>query len=251
MSMSKNISLKDRLYLDLLPALKESSPYFSLKQICDQLNSAGVDASSVTLKTYLSRFVSEGFIHAAGRGWYSSLSNPFVLKVEPVKDIIAKVERAFPLLDFSCWSTEQINPFMHHLLSKFVIFVDVESDALSGLADWLKDDGYDVYAKPGKKEAAKAFRMSDHTVVIRTGHIDEAKIWNHAAPIEKILVDLLNETARLKLMELSEAQGVVDRVTRSGRISMGYLLNYAKRQRINLSGIESNQLTAQNVNLCS
>ena len=238
MNISKKISLKDKLHLNILPALKESAPYFSMEQIRDQLKAKGLKASSVTLKTYLSRFVSEGVIHDAGRGWYSNIPKPFVLNIKPIKAIITKIESAFPLLDFSSWSTEQINPFMHHLLSKFVIFIDVPQDAMAGLNEWLEDNGYDVYAKPGKKEVAKTFRISDRTLVIRTGHIDETNIQKHAAPIEKILVDLLNETDKLKLMELSEAKAVVDKVARSGRISMGYLLNYAKRQRICLSGIE-------------
>ena len=54
------------------------------------------------LREYLSRFLRDGLIHDAGRGWYSRLASPCVLDPKPVTRLARQLERAFPLLDFTC-----------------------------------------------------------------------------------------------------------------------------------------------------
>ncbi|MGO9201891.1 MAG: hypothetical protein ACLQM8_15290 [Limisphaerales bacterium] len=59
------------------------------------------------LREYLSGFMREGVIHNAGRGCYSRLASPFALSREPAAGLAQELSRAFPLVGFSCWSTEQ------------------------------------------------------------------------------------------------------------------------------------------------
>jgi hypothetical protein len=85
-----------------------------------------------------------GLIHEAGRGWYSRLASRCVLEAKPVARLARLVEQAFPLLDFTCWSTEQVRSFGHLLLARFAAFVHTEQDAMASVADRLRNAGYNV-----------------------------------------------------------------------------------------------------------
>jgi hypothetical protein len=66
-----------------------------------------------------------------------------VLNAKPVARLARQVEQAFPLLDFACWSTEQVRSFGHLLFACFVAFIHTERDAMASVADRLRDAGYD------------------------------------------------------------------------------------------------------------
>lgn len=48
-----------------------------------------------------------GIAGDAGRGWYSRHDKAFSLDPMPLGKLIRSVAKAFPLLDFCCWSTTQ------------------------------------------------------------------------------------------------------------------------------------------------
>ena len=89
-----------------------------------------------------------------------------MLDAKPVARLVRQVEQAFPLLDFTCWSTEQVRSFGHLLLARFVAFVHTERDAMASVADRLRDAGYDVHLNP-RGPAARDFAIRERTVVIR------------------------------------------------------------------------------------
>jgi hypothetical protein len=207
------------------------APYFNLEAIRTQLDDAGAEASSTSLKIYLSQFMSEGLIYDAGRGWYSRISQSFKIDIAPVKKFINKIKKAFPLLDFSCWSTEQINLYMHHLLGKAVIFVYMDRDLMPAVYEELQGwQGYKVYLDPSSDEVEKTFRVEEKTIVIRPESKDSPAGEGHTASIEKLLTDLSIEVEKLPLMSIGEFQDMAWRAVTSARISLGTLLRYARRR---------------------
>ncbi|MCF7853494.1 MAG: hypothetical protein K9N51_01755 [Candidatus Pacebacteria bacterium] len=225
-------SAKDTLYKRVIPELMRSSPYFSLEAVRKAMNELGVSVTAGTLKFYMSDAMSKGIVHDAGRGWYSSIAQPFELDTQPVADIVQRLNKAFPLLDFSCWSTRQINPHMHHLLAKFVTFIHVDEAGMRSIGDWLLEAGYNVFVNPGKVEVEKSFRVRDKTVVVRPGFVEETEEASHVAPIEMILADLLYEAEKLPLMARDEARDAVENAMLSGRISTAYFVTLAKRRHV-------------------
>ena len=117
---------KQCLREEVIPALCDRSPYFDVASIKHLLTEKDVHVERETLSRYVYELGSESQIYNAGRGWYSAIEQEFRLNSEPVAEIISTLEKKFSLLDFSCWSTRQINPFMHHLLAKFVTFIHVD-----------------------------------------------------------------------------------------------------------------------------
>jgi hypothetical protein len=108
------------------------------------------------LRGYMSEFMQVGLIHHAGRGWYSRLATPFALNSEPVASPVQSLSQAFPLVGFSCWSTVQIKEAMHHLLSRFVMFINVEADAMESVWEHLRDAGWDAWLNPRGAEASRS-----------------------------------------------------------------------------------------------
>ncbi|MEP6672841.1 MAG: DUF6577 family protein [Chthoniobacter sp.] len=200
-------------------------------------------APSTTLLRYLHEAMGEGVIHSAGRGWYSSLTKPFVLDATPVKPLADALTKAFPLIAFSCWSTAQVKGAMHHLLSRFVTFVNVEVDAMESVFEHLRDAGWDAWLNPRGAEAAR-FAVRERTVVVRR-ESRKSPSNEPLASIEKLLVELCFEARDLRLMALSEFHTMLGNLAGTHRIQMALLLSYASERKLPVKELlgEDNQLT--------
>ena len=242
-SLPQPTKTKPLLKEKVLPDLKGLGAYFSYDDVKAHLaETAGEKVPEATLKTYLSQFMDSGLIFDAGKGWYSTLAAPLVLPSERVQAIVRYLTDNLPLLTISCWSTEQINPFLHHLLSKFVTLVYTERDAMTAAGEVLKDAGYDVLVNPGKAEIDKFYPRTEHPVIVRPSVTKEPEASHGYAPPEKLLVDFLFENIRLNMVEPSEAEQVVANAVRAGRVNMAGLLSYAKRRDVAVGEINVNQV---------
>lgn len=178
-------------------------------------------------------------VHDAGRGWYSRLSEPVPLDAKPVAKFIRAVEKALPLLDFSCWSTAQINPWMHHLLAQPVIFLYVPGDARESVGETLAGMGWKVALNPSAAEASGLVRPGPKMVVLRPHRSKQPDGEAHQAPIEKILVDLVEESADTSLMDGSEAQGLIETIVGRYLVPLASLQSYAERRGVTLRAVEA------------
>ena len=238
-------SSKNKL-LEIINSLKKQKSYFNYGEVSVLLNNKNIQLNNSTIRTYL---IKNESIFSAGKGWYSSIGKPFQLNKEPIKDIIKIINEKFPLLTFSVWSTEQLNSFTHHILSKFVTFIYVDLDFIKIIADFLRESGYNVYEKPTKSEIEKKFRIVNKTVIILPSIYNQPKSSGYFAPIEKILVDFLMGNRNLNIMELSETEKVFNNVLTSGRVNIATILSYSKRRKfINNSIISQPRLNGLGVN---
>ena len=225
-------SSKD-IIIEEITSLKELSSYFSYDNVKKLLKEKNIPITNSTLKTYLHSFTKDKVIFDAGKGWYSSIEKQFELNKEPVKGIIKTINQKLPLLSFSCWSTEQLNSFTHHILSKFIIFVYTDSDYIRNTAEILNDAGYNsVYENPTKAEIAKLFKLNEKTVVLRPSIFKQPENSDNCSSIEKILVDFLIENRKFRIMENSEAEQVIKNAINSGRLNISSLFSYAKRREL-------------------
>ncbi|MFC1584544.1 DUF6577 family protein [Fibrobacterota bacterium] len=240
-SKEKTDDLKRDLLFDskiLISELKKkTSLYFRDEIIFTSLEKLKAKKSS--LKTYLSKAITDKFIFDAGKGWYSHIPKTFNLDIKPINKFIILFKKDLPLLDFSCWSTEQINPFTQHILNSHITFIDSDSDAIETIGEVLRDKGYSVFENPGKRDVEKNFRVEGKTVVIRPSITKQPEGEGHAAPIEKILVDLVWESSKLGFIDESEARIIADNATAAGRVNMAALLGYAKRRKVDISWLKT------------
>ncbi|MDO8541621.1 MAG: hypothetical protein Q7S40_14385 [Opitutaceae bacterium] len=245
--MKKNSPLKILLRAEAIPALTAGRPYFSMAELRAWLTRRRIPWTAATLNSYLHAFTNDGTVYDAGRGWYSTLAQPLALGRAHVAPVVELIEKEFPLLSFAVWSTQQINPWMHHLLGKFVTFVYVEREGVGAVWELLKEKGYDAHRNPTKKEAAKTFSVRDNTVVVRAGSLSQAPVDGHYAAPEKILVDLAAELAVLQLMDASEFTALFSSAATSGRLEITGMLRYAHRRELKPRFLRLlNQLTSEN-----
>ena len=235
--------LKHFLRSICFPELTAKAKYFSLRQLRLLLVRHDFPADSPSLLRYLHEATAEGIIHDAGRGWYSSLVKAFDLETAPVKPLADALAKAFPLVTFSCWSTAQVKGAMHHLLSRFVTFVNVEADAMESVCEHLRDAGWDAWLNPRGTEAAR-FAVRERTVVVRR-ESRKSPSKEPLAPIEKLLVELCFEARDLRLMALSEFHTMLANLAGTQRIQMALLLSYASERKLPVKELfgEENQLT--------
>lgn len=229
-----NISNKSTLKTKVIEKLKNQKSYFSYEEIKILLEKEDIKITASSLKSYVHELNQNKIIFDAGKGWYSTLEKDFTLNTKPVQQIVKKLKEKFPFLEFSCWSTEQLNPFTHHLLAKFVTFVYTDSDFIFNTAEFLENEGYSVFQNPDKAEIAKYFKIDSKTVVLRPTISKQPDTGDKLAPIEKILVDFLIENGKLSIMEDSEAENVANNALNSGKINISSFFSYTKRREFSI-----------------
>lgn len=207
--------------------LASEHPYISFDAIKQTVRAEKLLENEVTLKDYLGEAVEKKIIHSAGKGWYSSLSECVQLDTEPASSLVEIVEKAFPLLDFSTWSTTQLNPWMHHLLAQPVHFLNAPADTLETIGETLRDEGWEVSIDPPESAARKAIRPGQKMVVLRPSLSRQPAPDGRQARIEQIIVDLLVENARCGLMDDQEATDAVGRILRTHLIQVSGMQRYA------------------------
>lgn len=215
---------------ELLHDTAASFPYISLVDIRAALSSRKILVKPATVNHYLHEMMKSGLVFNAGRGWYSRLSAPFALDRKPIRRFVKALEKRFPLLDFSCWSTAQIAAYSHHQLARFVSFVYVERDAMESVAEALREKGLTAFINPSQAEVGKNVRLAEGVVIVRPA-ITRAPVDEHYATIEKILVDLYMEAGALRLMDEAECRQISLNAVSSGRISISALRIYAEDRR--------------------
>jgi hypothetical protein len=229
------MNAKAQLYTQVLPEMKARGAYFSHKAIKAAAREAGLALKDATLNAYLSQAVKQGLIHDAGRGWYSRLSERAKLDGKPVSKLTRAVEKAFPLLEFTVWSTAQLNPWMHHLLAKPVAFLYAQRDTLESVGATLKELGWEVAVNPGRREGAGMVRPGEKMVVLRPAHSKQPSSPSHHAAVEQVLVELLVEAAQLGIMDESEAQRATDDLLGNQLVLISYMQMFADSKQFRIS----------------
>lgn len=188
---------------DVLPGLLAKHPYISLAAVKAELKRKRLAASPNTLKQYLAKLKRDGVVHDAGKGWYTSVKEPCEINPAPTAALVSLLEAKYPLLDFACWSTEQVKSYVHQTLSRFVLFVYVKRHAMSAVFETLREAGWNAWLDPSPNEAGKTFTIREKTVVVRPS-ISQQPVDGKLATMEKLLVDLYVECGQLPLMDIAE-----------------------------------------------
>jgi len=220
-----------KTFKDILLQTVNSVKYASVDGLRTKLQLKKKNIPSTTLYATLYRFVKEKKVFDAGKGWYSTIPTPFTPQYDSVNEIAKQVEKQFPLLHFSIWSTEQLQSFAHHLMSRFTVFIHTETDAISSVTNFLQSQKNAVYPNPKQTEVEKYITTSDHRIIVRP-LVTEEPLDGHYATIEKTLIDLFLEKDRLFLMDGKEYKRIFENLIFSKRINMGRMFRYAARRNI-------------------
>jgi len=206
--------------------------YFHINDLKRYLIENQIKFEEDTLKKYLYLLKKNEIIYSAGRGWYSNIQKEFNLNTQPINKIMKLLLEKFPLLKFSCWSTEQLKGFFHHLPNQFVTFIYVENDFLSTLKDFLMENNYNVYLNPSKIEAEKFIELKTKTIILKPSIVSRVSNENNSAKIEKILVDLFMEIKKISLIDKEEYKKIISNIIFDYRINIAKMLDYAHNRKM-------------------
>jgi hypothetical protein len=223
-----------KTFKDILQQTVNSAKYASVDGLRKKLQLRKKKNPSTTLYATLHRFVGAKTIFDAGKGWYSTIQTPFTPHYESIREVVRQLEKQFPQLYYSVWSTEQLQPFAHHLMNRCTTFVYTETDAIRSVTEFLQSQQYTVYSNPKQADVEKYVAASNRKIIVRA-LVTEEPVDGHYATIEKVLVDLFLEKDRLFLMDGAEYKRIFEGLIFSNRINIGRLLRYAARREIKSS----------------
>ena len=206
--------------------------YFHINDLKRYFTEKGTKFRKNSLKQQLYLLKKEEFIYSAGRGWYSNIQKEFELNIEPTAKITKLLIEKFPLLEFSCWSTEQLKGFFHHLPSQFVTFIYIDKDFLQSVKYFLIENNYNAYVNPHKIEAEKFVELKSQTILLRPSVSSRISKEKNLIKIEKILVDLFMEMKKITLIDKDEYIKIVSNIILNYRINMAETLDYAHNRKI-------------------
>ena len=206
--------------------------YFHINDLKKYFTEKGNKFEEDSLKKYLYFLKKNEVIYPAGRGWYSNIQKEFELNIEPTAKITKLLIEKFPLLEFSCWSTEQLKGFFHHLPSQFVTFIYADKDFLQSVKDFLMENDYTTYLNPYKIEAEKFVELKTKTIILRPYISSRVPKEKNKAKIEKMLVDLFMETKKISFIDKEEYIKIISNIIFNYRINMAEMLDYAHNRKI-------------------
>ena len=205
--------------------------YFHINDLKRYFSKKRIKFEEDTLKKYLYLLKKNKVMYPAGRGWYSNIQKEFELNIKPTEKIIKLLIEKFPLLEFSCWSTEQLKGFFHHLPTQFITFIYADKDFLSILRDFLSENNYNIYLNPSKIEAEKFIELKTKPIILRPSVSSRISKDKNLTKIEKILVDLFMEMKKFSLIDKDEYIKIVSNIILNYRINMAEMLDYAHNRK--------------------
>lgn len=224
-------------YKDVFSKLNKENEY-TRKQIYDALAKEKPELTYNSFNWIASKMIEDGMIFRKQYDKYVlndskiAQKNLYVpLMSEKLKAISKKIERKFPLIDFVCFESMQLNEFLNHLIGKNMYFILVEKDAVDYVFRYLQEEtNLNVLLKPNVKEW-DAYCTEESVVVLNL--ISEApKILNeyHGISLEQLLVDIIAEKSFMHLYSKSEIQEIYNHAEKSYLIDYARLLRYARRR---------------------
>lgn len=191
-----------------------------------------------SFKWIISDMVKRGVVVRKQRNQYM-LPNDFIKNKEiyhshigdQMKELSMMIETRFPMVDFVCFESEQLNEFLNHLIAKNTHFIMVEKDVLDSAFRYLQEEGVrNILLKPQKKEWDAYWTGDDIVMLNLISEFPKCQDGSHSISIEQLLVDVVAEKSFGALYSRSEVGRIYHYANKNYLIDHARLLRYAKRR---------------------
>ncbi len=194
-----------------MPGIGRSTIYSILKRKCESGE--------------ISRISRGRFVQSPRKEYYYDLS-------ETAKNIVTLIQENYPLVDFQVWELYQMNEFVNHLLTKNIIFIEVEKMLDESVFHLLFDRYPHVLYNPDIEEYYKY--AGSQTIVVQK-LISESPMscgQFRQASLEKLLVDLFSRRISGSILSHSEYRSIYEDSFQRYTINEAKLFRYARRRGI-------------------
>lgn len=151
--------------------------------------------------------------------------------VKKSNEIAMAIEDEFPLVDFVCFESVQLNEFLNHMIAQNTFFIMVERDALDSVFRYLQEEDFgNTLIKPRNQEW-DAYWTRDSIVLLNlvSEHPRNTEM-KHGISIEQLLVDVVAEKTFRLLYSKNEIYRIYETADRLYAIDYTRLLRYARRR---------------------
>lgn len=139
----------------------------------------------------------------------------------------------YPDVKYVIWESKQLNEWMNFLLSKNIIFVEVESDLteyiFSSLMEHLGQE-YMILINPDNKMVSRYMR--DNLVIIKSLYSrapTDKK--GHGITLEKLIVDVISDRLLTSMIGTNDRDEIIKGIVKNYTINETKALAYAKRRQ--------------------
>ena len=225
------------LYKEIIKKLNKNSLY-TRKQLYEVLHNEKPNLSYNSLKWIVSNMEKNSLIVRKQRGLYSLKINDKSSKQEYVpkldkhsNNICALITKKFPLVNFVCFESRQLNEFLNQLIAKNTYFIIVEKKASEAVFRYLQEQNIDnVLLRPNEKEFDAYWKSECIIVLNLISEFPKNKNSNHCISLEQLLVDLVSEKCFDYLYSKSEISNIYSNAYKIYKIDTVRLLRYARRR---------------------
>lgn len=194
------------------------------------------DVSKTTLYWYLNKLTREGIISRVSRGHYSiAAKQPFIPEVnERMKLINGQLEKALPFASFCLYQGTEFSPYLHNVATNNILYVETERDSCESAFNILKENGYEVYVRPGKDMIYHYIDLASDAVFVKALASESPVMVRDGVTVptlEKLLVDIRTDEDFFYLQG-SEAFYILRNAAERNVINVSRLMRYARRRRV-------------------
>ena len=209
----------------------QGSHYISHEDLVKIMQAHGSMASIRTINNKVLLWKKEGVLFSAGRGWYSDVPDDARLDNSSISDVIDFLMSKYPLLDFQCWSTQQLLPFYHHLPGRYYTFIYSDANVLNDLSISLQEAFGDATVRVRPKATADDFLPRKwNFILLPMPKAMEKEPMNGAVQVEPLLVEFAHQAKRLDFSDENEVFLVIRNLVSCCRVNMAKLQSIAIRR---------------------
>ncbi len=209
---------------------------FKTKDITEFYRSFDPKLKKSTINWRVHHLVQEGVLERIGRGLFKlgqkNIFEPQIGSQE--RSIAGMIQSKFPYTDYCIWNTSIINQFMVHQPFQFIGMIEIEKEAASSAFNFLKEEGYSAFLKPGKEIMENYLQDAENPVIIKP-LITEAPVQEieniPTITIEKLLVDLFADVVIFSAYQGKELSTIYQEAFNAYTVNIKKLLRYADRRK--------------------
>lgn len=186
----------------------------------------------------LRKLQERGIIKRTGRGIYTVCDNDrekweyAYEHSELMEEIVKRIEKEYPLVDFQVWEFIQLNEFVNHLIGKNVLFIEVERMLEKPVFNLLSEHYPRVLLCPEQELFYTYFQENMIVVQKLLTQAPKPIQGTKSACLEKILVDLFSSKLTGQLIQGAEYPWIFEEAFKKFYIDEKKLMRYARRRNL-------------------
>ena len=189
-----------------------------------------------TVKWRIYKLIEAGVLKRVGRGKYSlGVQKIFTPKItSDIESIYSIVDKQFPYLEKSIWTTKWLNQWMLHIPNTHLIILEVEKEAEENVFYHLKESRKNVFLYT-EEGIINKYADDNTDIVIIKNQITDSPLQNiktvEVPTLEKIVVDLIIDTELFSAYQDRDLDSIIENAFEYYTINRDKLLRYASRRR--------------------